>query len=73
MREGIKAPLTSLGLSKLIDRCNRLSKDNVRVQKILLETAIINNWKNVYLPREEELEAANNDTVQELKALFGLE
>ena len=73
MREDIKAPLTPLGLKKLIDRCERLSKHNVRVQKILLETAIINNWKNVYLPREEELQAVTNEIADDLRSLLGLE
>jgi len=73
MRESINSPLTENGLEKLIERCERLSKGNVRIQKILLESAIINNWKNVYLPREQELEAANNDVKDELRSLFGLE
>lgn len=73
MRESIEAPLTEAGLEKLLARNERLSKGNVRVQKLLLETAIINNWKNIYLPREQELEAVNNDVREELKSLFGLE
>lgn len=73
MRETIKAPLTKIGLRKLIDRCERLSKNNIRVQKILLETAIINNWKNVYLPREEELQAVSNEIADDLRSLLGLE
>lgn len=73
MREDIKAPLTKTGLQKLIERSKRLSKNNVRIEKLLLETALINNWKNVYLPREDELEAVNDEVVDELKNLFGLE
>lgn len=72
MRENIKAPLTEAGLKKLIDRCERLSKHNVRIQKILLETAIINNWKNVYLPREEELKSVSTELADDLRAHLGL-
>lgn len=73
VREDINAPLTEIGLVKLVERVERLSKKNVRIQKLILETAIINNWKNVYLPREEELNAATNEVREELRALFGLE
>lgn len=73
MRENMKSPLTETGLDKLIERCQRLSNNNTKVQKVLLESAIINNWKNVYPPRETELEAVSHETRNELKALFGLE
>lgn len=72
-REEINAPLNELSLEKLIARCKRLAKDNVRIEKLLLETATINGWKNVYLPREEELEAIQEETREELKRMFGLE
>lgn len=73
MRETINAPLTEIGLEKLIDRCKRLSKGNLRIEKILLETAIINNWKNVYPPRESELARLNDDMRAEMRDLFGLD
>ena len=73
MRENIKAPLTEMGLEMLIERANRLSKGNIRIEKILLETAIINNWKNVYPPRESELERLNDDIKTDLKTFFGLD
>lgn len=72
-RETMKAPLTEIGLEKLVERAKRLSKNNVKVEKLLLETAIINNWKNIYLPREEELQAVNKEVVDDFKALLGLE
>ena len=72
-RETMKAPLTEIGLEKLIERAKRLSKNNVRVEKLLLETAIINNWKNIYLPREDELHAVTEEVKEDLKHLFGLE
>ena len=72
MREKIEAPLTEIGLDKLIDRAKRLIKGNIRIEKVLLETAIINNWKNVYPPRESELARLNNDMREELKDILVL-
>ena len=73
MRDNMKAPMNELSLEKLIDRAKRLSKNNVSIEKVLLENAIINQWKNVYLPREEELEAIQEDTRTELKRMLGLD
>ena len=73
MRDNMKAPLSATGLKKLIERNERLSKKNVKIQKLLLETAIINNWKNVYLPREEELNMVSEDLANDLRASLGLE
>ncbi len=73
MRESIKAPLTEVGLEKLISRAKRLSKNNIKVEKILLETAIINNWKNVYYPSDKELENVSRETIDEFKNYLGIE
>ena len=73
VRDNLGSPLTEIGLEKLIDRTERLSKYNIKVQKAILEAAIINNWKNVYLPRESELEAISAEYREELKGMFGLE
>lgn len=73
VREGMGVPLSEIGLVKLIERCERLSKNNIKVQKAILEAAIINNWKNVYLPRESELEAISADLRQEMIGFFGLD
>lgn len=73
MREKINSPLTEMGLEKLIERAKRLSKNNERIEKLLLESAIINNWKNVYPPRESELERMSDDMRSEMKAFFGLD
>lgn len=72
MREEMNAPLNEMSLGKLIARAKRLSNNNVRVEKVLLETAVINNWKNVYPPRESELERLSADMRDEMKDLFGL-
>ena len=73
VRDNMNAPLTESGLEKLVERCKRLSKNNVRVEKILLETAIINNWKNVYTPRESELQSVTQEITEELRSMFGLD
>lgn len=73
MREDMGAPLNETSLVKLISRAKRLSNNNIRIEKVLLETAIINNWKNVYPPRESELARMNDDIKNELRDLFGLE
>ena len=70
MRRHINAPMTRRALKMLIDRCERISNFNVRVQKLLLETAIINNWKNVYLPKEEEVKEVNKEVLDELKSFY---
>ena len=73
MREEIDAPLTETGLEKLIERAKRLSKDNIRIEKVLLETAIINNWKNIYPPRESELARLSEDLRNEMRLRFNLD
>ena len=73
MREEIKSPLTKIGLEKLVERAKELSKESIKIEKILLETAIINNWKNVYPPRESELARLSSGLKHELRDFFGLE
>ena len=73
LRKGMDAPLTAKGLEMLIARCERLSKNNVRVQKLLLENAIINGWKNVFLPKESELETITQEYRDDIKSLLGIE
>ena len=73
VRDNMKSPLTEEGLESLIIRCERLSKHNVKIQKAILEAAIINNWKNVYLPRESELDAITEEFRNEFKSHFGLD
>lgn len=73
VRNEMNAPLNETSLEKLIARAKRLSKDNIRVEKVLLETAIINNWKNVYPPRESEIARLNADLQSTMRDLFGLE
>lgn len=73
VRKGMDAPLTPKALEMLIARCERLSKNNIRVQKLLLENAIINGWKNVFLPKESELESITQEYREDIKNLLGID
>ena len=73
VRENMNAPLNETSLEKLIHRAKRLSNNNVMVEKVLLESAIINNWKNVYPPRESEIARLNADLQNTMRDMFGLE
>lgn len=73
VRESVKAPLTESGLESLVRRAKRLSKGNIRIEKEMLEAAIRNNWKDIYLPREQELEFIKNEGLEELRSFYGIE
>lgn len=68
LREDIEAPLNDTGLIKLINRCERLSNGDIGLQHAMIEAAIINNWKNVYLPNEQD--KANNTTKANLTRFY---
>jgi hypothetical protein len=70
MREENGTALTAKGLERLIERCERLSKNNVRKQKLLLEAAIINNWKNVYHPKDNSVD---EEIRSDLKNFYGID
>lgn len=61
------APLTKKGLELLRERLRELAGLNISKQKQLLQTAIINNWKNVYAKGEEPVE---NEILDELKNFY---
>lgn len=67
MRAEINAPMTNRGLEMLITRCERLSGLNAKRQKILLEAAIINGWKNIYHPKEDEVK---EEAFRDLKEFY---
>lgn len=68
MRESIDSPMTARGIRMLINRCERLANMDLELQKALVEAAIINNWKNVYLPNEQDIQ--NNTTLANLKRIY---
>jgi hypothetical protein len=72
VRKGMDAPLSPRALQMLVTRCERLSKNNIKVQKLLLENAIINGWKNVFLPKESELEGISQEYRDDMRDLLGL-
>lgn len=67
-----KSTLSLKGLERLVARAKRLSKGNVRVEKEMIDAAIRNNWKDIYLPKEQELEFIKNEGLDELRAFYGL-
>lgn len=68
MRRNIQAPMTDRGLDMLVNRNERLSNFDIELQKALLEAAIINQWKNVYLPNEQDMQ--HNTTLAKLKRFY---
>lgn len=73
IRETLKTPLTESGLEKLVKRAKRLSKGNTVIEKEMLEAAIRNNWKDIYKPKDEEVQRIHNEHIDGLKAYYGLE
>lgn len=69
MRRNIGSPITQRGLKMLIDRAYRLSGFSLSKHIKLLEAAIINNWKNVYLPGDME-EPEPNPRLEALKRKY---
>lgn len=63
------SPLTPKGLEMLIARGNRLSDLDLAVHRAIVETAIINNWKSLYAPREEE-KVGRNGYLEERKKYY---
>ena len=70
MRKDIQAPLTGNGLNLLIKRNKRITNEDIALQRALLEAAIVNQWKNVYLPNEQDVQ--NNNTMAERKRFYNL-
>lgn len=63
------SPLTPKGLEMLIARGNRLSELDLAVHRAIVETAIINNWKSLYAPRDEE-KVGRNGYLEERKKYY---
>lgn len=72
MRKSIDYPLTSSGMRILIKRCERYSKGRTEVQKVLLEAAIINQWRNVYPPPQSEVDMLHEIKLDDLRKHYGL-
>lgn len=63
------SPLTPKGLHMLIARGYRLSDSDMSVHRAIVETAIINNWMNLYEPRAEE-KIGRNGYLEERKRFY---
>lgn len=64
MRKMIKSPMTDKALQMLINKVERLEPTSIDRQKLLLETAILNNWKSVYPLKDETSQpTARRETV----------
>ena len=70
-RNTTDTPITKQGLKMLIKRCERLSEYKVSTQKAMLETALIQGWKNVFSPKAEEQKGVNEVLAEHGKILFG--
>lgn len=70
-RSTTDAPLTKQGLTMLIKRCERLSGFDVSIQKAMVETALIQGWRNVFSPKPEEQRGVNSVAEEHAKILFG--
>ena len=60
MRKFIKSPMTERALLMLISKGNELEPNNVDRQKLMLETAIVNNWKSVYPLKDKQIQSSRN-------------
>lgn len=67
-RNNMGDPLTRKGLELLIERVRELAGLDIDKQKALLRTAVINNWKNVYLKSEE-----SSPVLDELREKYGID
>ena len=68
-REENGNPLTPKGLGMLMARGYRLSEYNLATHRAIVETAIINNWANLYEPRNEE-KLGKNEHLEERKRYY---
>ena len=63
------SPITLKGLKMLLARGDRLSEFNTNIHKAIVETAIINNWQNIYAPKPEE-KLGRNSQLEERKKFY---
>ena len=62
-------PLTPKGLKMIMARGHRLSNFDLPTHRAIVETAIINNWANLYEPRNEE-KVGRNGYLEERKKYY---
>lgn len=71
-RKNNGSPLTPRALSMVINRAARITNFDIQLEKRILEEAIIQGWKNVYLNKEEAEEKSliKKDNLDELKDFY---
>jgi hypothetical protein len=72
MRKEIGVELTERGLKLLLSRLEKLSNNNINIQRLMLENATQNQWKNVYRPKEQEIKATTTAIQNDLKSFYGI-
>jgi hypothetical protein len=72
MREEEKMPVTKRGLQTLLNRLEELSNGNTQIQKMMLENAIMNKWKNLFRPTDQEIAAHSKALVETLRSFYGI-
>jgi hypothetical protein len=60
-------PMTVRGFELLVERVRELGGLSIQKQTELVRTAVINNWKNVYAPGEQEVD---NEDLKKLKDFY---
>lgn len=73
MRKMIKSPMTDRALQMLINKVEQLEPGNPDRQKMLLDNAILNNWKSVYPLKEQpaqQKQTQTDDFLNQLKAMY---
>jgi hypothetical protein len=71
MRNSNGSTLKPKGLEMLIARGNRLSNYDLQVHRAIVETAVINNWMNLYAPKQEEMLGRDSRLEEHKRIFFG--
>jgi predicted transcriptional regulator len=72
MRKEIGTPLDMRSLKVFLTRLEKLSNNNINIQRLMLENATMNKWKNVYKPKDQEIEAASQALINELRQMYNI-
>ena len=72
MRNEKGTPLNMRSLKMLLNRLEKLSNNNITMQRLMLENAIQNQWKNVFRPSDQEIEATSKALVESLKSFYNI-
>lgn len=72
MKKEKGTPLNLRSLKMLLNRLEKLSNNNINIERLMLENAIQNGWANVYRPKDQEIEAAGKALKNELKSFYGI-